>query len=117
MLSTFSVLPSPKVRDRLMSYHHLLMTRIQVSETIVEVCIWWLPALNCRTEFPQPYNAMLSLHQLVENGDLTICLDNEALCVDLLHQHGGRTDDAFYATSGMISLPALSRSRVRDSRI
>jgi len=45
MLSTFSVLPSPKV-----------------SETIVE-----------------PYNAMLSLHQLVENGDLTFCLDNEAL--------------------------------------
>lgn len=45
MLSTFSILPSPKV-----------------SETIVE-----------------PYNAMLSLHQLVENGDLTFCLDNEAL--------------------------------------
>ncbi|KAF9647894.1 beta-tubulin 2 [Thelephora ganbajun] len=45
MLSTFSILPSPKV-----------------SETIVE-----------------PYNAMLSLHQLVENGDLTFCIDNEAL--------------------------------------
>ena len=25
---------------------------------------------------------MLSLHQLVENGDLTICLDNEALCAE-----------------------------------
>ncbi|KAG6907049.1 Tubulin beta-2 chain [Tephrocybe rancida] len=34
----------------------------KVSETIVE-----------------PYNAMLSLHQLVDNGDLTICIDNEAL--------------------------------------
>ncbi|THH09311.1 hypothetical protein EW145_g2118 [Phellinidium pouzarii] len=45
MLSTFSVLPSPKV-----------------SETVVE-----------------PYNAMLSLHQLVDNSDMTICLDNEAL--------------------------------------
>jgi len=45
MLSTFSILPSPKV-----------------SETIVE-----------------PYNSLLSLHQLVENSDLTICLDNEAL--------------------------------------
>ncbi|KAI0059253.1 beta-tubulin 2 [Artomyces pyxidatus] len=45
MLSTFSILPSPKV-----------------SETIVE-----------------PYNALLSVHQLVENSDLTICIDNEAL--------------------------------------
>ncbi|KAF8574568.1 beta-tubulin [Ramaria rubella] len=45
MLSTFSVLPSPKV-----------------SETVVE-----------------PYNALLSVHHLVENSDLTVCLDNEAL--------------------------------------
>ncbi|KAF8896653.1 beta-tubulin 2 tubb2 [Infundibulicybe gibba] len=28
---------------------------------------------------PKPYNAMLSLNQLVDNGDLTICIDNEAL--------------------------------------
>ncbi|KAF8071599.1 beta-tubulin 2 tubb2 [Lyophyllum atratum] len=34
----------------------------KVSETVVE-----------------PYNAMLSMHQLVDNGDLTICIDNEAL--------------------------------------
>ncbi|CDO76984.1 hypothetical protein BN946_scf184298.g11 [Trametes cinnabarina] len=45
MLSTFSVLPSPKV-----------------SETVVE-----------------PYNALLSVHQLVENSDMTMCIDNEAL--------------------------------------
>ncbi|KAI0366268.1 beta-tubulin 2 [Pilatotrama ljubarskyi] len=45
MLSTFSILPSPKV-----------------SETVVE-----------------PYNALLSVHQLVENSDMTICIDNEAL--------------------------------------
>ncbi|KAL1690666.1 Tubulin/FtsZ, GTPase domain-containing protein [Schizophyllum commune] len=45
MMSTFSILPSPKV-----------------SETVVE-----------------PYNAMLSMHQLVDNSDLTICIDNEAL--------------------------------------
>jgi hypothetical protein len=42
----------------------------------------------------QPYNALLSVHQLVENSDLTVCIDNEALyailfsllhsCVDLL---------------------------------
>ncbi|EGO24882.1 hypothetical protein SERLADRAFT_468815 [Serpula lacrymans var. lacrymans S7.9] len=45
MLSTFSVLPSPKV-----------------SETIVE-----------------PYNSLLSIHQLIDNCDLTISIDNEAL--------------------------------------
>ncbi|KAI0709936.1 beta-tubulin 2 [Earliella scabrosa] len=45
MLSTYSILPSPKV-----------------SETVVE-----------------PYNAMLSVHQIVENSDMTMCLDNEAL--------------------------------------
>ncbi|KAI5120202.1 hypothetical protein M0805_006308 [Coniferiporia weirii] len=45
MLSTFSILPSPKV-----------------SETVVE-----------------PYNAILSAHQLVDNSDMTICIDNEAL--------------------------------------
>ncbi|KAL1751391.1 Tubulin/FtsZ, GTPase domain-containing protein [Schizophyllum commune] len=45
MMSTFSILPAPKV-----------------SETVVE-----------------PYNAMLSLHQLVDNSDLTVCIDNEAL--------------------------------------
>ena len=46
-MSTFSILPAPKV-----------------SETVVE-----------------PYHAMLSLHQLVDNSDLTVCIDNEALCV------------------------------------
>lgn len=33
-----------------------------VSETVVE-----------------PYNAILSIHQLTENSDLTVCMDNEAL--------------------------------------
>jgi len=45
IMSTFSVMPSPKV-----------------SETVVE-----------------PYNATLSVHQLVENTDMTFCIDNEAL--------------------------------------
>ena len=27
----------------------------------------------------QPYNATLSVHQLVENSDQTFCIDNEAL--------------------------------------
>uniref|UniRef100_A0A914MJ26 GRIP domain-containing protein n=1 Tax=Meloidogyne incognita TaxID=6306 RepID=A0A914MJ26_MELIC len=45
IMSSFSVVPSPKVSD-----------------TVVE-----------------PYNAILSLHQLVENTDQTYCIDNEAL--------------------------------------
>ena len=45
MMSSFSVLPSPKVSD-----------------TVVE-----------------PYNAMLSVHQLLDNTDVTFCFDNEAL--------------------------------------
>lgn len=45
MMSTFSVIPSPKVSD-----------------TVVE-----------------PYNATLSLNQLVENANSTFCIDNEAL--------------------------------------
>jgi tubulin beta len=44
-MSSFSVVPSPKVSD-----------------TVVE-----------------PYNATLSVHQLVENTDETFCIDNEAL--------------------------------------
>jgi len=45
IMTTFSILPSPKVSD-----------------TVVE-----------------PYNATLSMHQLVENTDETFCIDNEAL--------------------------------------
>ncbi|XP_055324730.1 tubulin beta chain-like [Sitodiplosis mosellana] len=45
IMSSFSVIPSPKVSD-----------------TVVE-----------------PYNATLSVHQLVENTDQTFCIDNEAL--------------------------------------
>ncbi|CAH0602412.1 unnamed protein product [Chrysodeixis includens] len=45
IMSTFSVVPSPKV-----------------SEVVLE-----------------PYNATLSVHQLVENTDMSFCIDNEAL--------------------------------------
>ena len=35
----------------------------------------------------QPYNALLSVHQLLDSTDLTICIDNEALWVRF---RGGR---------------------------
>jgi len=40
----------------------MLVVGMQVSDTVVE-----------------PYNATLSVHQLVENTDETFCIDNEAL--------------------------------------
>ena len=41
---------------------HTFIQYLQVSDTVVE-----------------PYNATLSVHQLVENTDETFCIDNEAL--------------------------------------
>ncbi|KAF8813430.1 beta-tubulin 2 tubb2 [Phlegmacium glaucopus] len=38
-----------------------------------------LPSPKVSETVVEPYNAMLSVHQLVDNGDLTICIDNEAL--------------------------------------
>ena len=43
-------------------YARTIQTLFQVSDTVVE-----------------PYNATLSVHQLVENTDETFCIDNEAL--------------------------------------
>ncbi|KAF5379772.1 hypothetical protein D9615_005725 [Tricholomella constricta] len=51
----------PEFPDRMLATFSIIPSP-KVSETIVE-----------------PYNAMLSMHQLVDNGDLTICVDNEAL--------------------------------------
>ena len=68
IMNTFSVVPSPKVKI----INLLEVSKIyagsptgydfQVSDTVVE-----------------PYNATLSVHQLVENTDETFCIDNEAL--------------------------------------
>lgn len=62
IMSTFSVVPSPKVSD-----------------TVVE-----------------PYNTVLSVHQLVENTDSTYCIDNEALyeiCNKTLKMNSPKYDD------------------------
>ncbi|VEL34941.1 unnamed protein product [Protopolystoma xenopodis] len=76
IMSTFSVLPSPKVHrfatcdgllvaragKDMVGKFILRFSRFQVSDTVVE-----------------PYNATLSVHQLLENTDATYCIDNEAL--------------------------------------
>ncbi|KAF9048816.1 beta-tubulin 2 tubb2 [Panaeolus papilionaceus] len=38
-----------------------------------------LPSPNVSETIVEPYNTMLSVHQLVDNSDLTVCIDNEAL--------------------------------------
>ncbi|KAL4062879.1 Tubulin/FtsZ, GTPase domain-containing protein [Scleroderma yunnanense] len=38
-----------------------------------------LPSPNVSETVVEPYNALLSIHQLVDNCDLSICIDNEAL--------------------------------------
>ena len=47
---------------QVIEYHMNFCSHFQVSDTVVE-----------------PYNATLSVHQLVENTDETYCIDNEAL--------------------------------------
>ncbi|KAI1797411.1 beta-tubulin 2 [Ganoderma leucocontextum] len=58
LLSKFREVEFP---DRMLATYSILPSP-KVSETVVE-----------------PYNALLSVHQLVENSDLTLCIDNEAL--------------------------------------
>ena len=69
MMSTFSVVPSPKVSD-----------------TVVE-----------------PYNATLSIHQLVENADLSMVLDNEAL-YDICYRTLRMTAPSFGDLNHLISV-------------
>ena len=69
MLSTFSVVPSPKV-----------------SEVVVE-----------------PYNATLSVHQLLENSDMTFCIDNEAL-YDIAFRNLKMTDPTHADLNHLVSL-------------
>lgn len=72
MMCTYSVMPSPKVSD-----------------TVVEVSLYFVFIFSTITgtyycHF-QPYNAALSVHQLVENADVTMSIDNEAL-YDISHR-------------------------------
>ena len=72
IMSTFSVLPSPKV-----------------SNTVTE-----------------PYNCILSVHQLVENSDETYCIDNEALydiCFRTLRLQSPSYNDLNHLVSSVIS--------------
>merc|ERR1719456_1355515 len=75
IMSTFSIIPSPKVSD-----------------TVVE-----------------PYNAVLSFHQLVENADEVMMMDNEAL-YDICF----RTLKLTTPTYGDLNQPRVGRPQRRD---
>src|ERR1700747_1917241 len=63
MMCTYSIVPSPKVSD-----------------TVVEVANLYFSVWHfLNSSYMEPYNATLSVHQLVENSDETFCIDNEAL--------------------------------------
>ncbi|KAJ1925976.1 Tubulin beta chain (Beta tubulin), partial [Linderina pennispora] len=38
-----------------------------------------VPAANSSDAVVEPYNSVLSIHHLIENSDMTFCLDNQAL--------------------------------------
>eukprot|EP01113_Clastostelium_recurvatum_P047008 TRINITY_DN8322_c0_g1_i1.p1 TRINITY_DN8322_c0_g1~~TRINITY_DN8322_c0_g1_i1.p1 ORF type:complete len:452 (-),score=63.47 TRINITY_DN8322_c0_g1_i1:113-1468(-) len=58
----------------------LLMSKVREEYPDRMVCTYTLfPSPLVSDTVIEPYNATLALHQLVENADMTFCLDNEAL--------------------------------------
>jgi tubulin beta len=70
--------------DRMLATFSILPSP-RVSETVVE-----------------PYNALLSVHQLVESSDMTICIDNEAL-YDITTRAMKMKSPTFDSLNGVIS--------------
>ncbi|KAE8210851.1 hypothetical protein CF319_g6899 [Tilletia indica] len=62
-----------------------------------------LPSPKVSDTVVEPYNATLSFHQLVENSDLTFCLDNEAL-YDICQQTLKIKDPNYESLNGIIAL-------------
>ena len=68
----------------------------------------------------EPYNATLSVHQLLENTDETYCIDNEAL-YDICYRtlkiatptYGDLNHLVSLAMSGLTTLPPVPRSAQR----
>ncbi|CAE6458201.1 unnamed protein product [Rhizoctonia solani] len=50
----------------------------------------------------EPYNTVLSLHQLVDNTDMTICVDNEAL-YDVTHRLNPQAQPEFHQLNRLIA--------------
>ncbi|CAO3569785.1 unnamed protein product [Mortierella alpina] len=58
----------------------LLISKIREEYPNRMMCTFWvMPSPKVSDTVVEPYNATLSVHQLVENSDETFCIDNEAL--------------------------------------
>ncbi|PSN36952.1 Tubulin beta chain, partial [Blattella germanica] len=101
IMNTFSVVPSPKVSDTVvepynatLSVHQLVENTDETfcidNEALYDICFRTLKLtsptygdlnhlVSVSEVVLEPYNATLSVHQLVENSDETFCIDNEAL--------------------------------------
>nr|CAH0103019.1 unnamed protein product [Daphnia galeata] len=101
IMNTFSVVPSPKVSDTVvepynatLSVHQLVENTDETfcidNEALYDICFRTLKLtsptygdlnhlVSVSEVVVEPYNATLSVHQLVENTDSTFCIDNEAL--------------------------------------
>ena len=55
-----------------------------------------IPSPKVSDTVVEPYNAVLSFHQLVENADECFLLDNEALYQDVFILHGAWPSIAFF---------------------
>ena len=73
MCSLKSWFPSPAFPPT--SPTHLSMFVVSVTQSAVKV----IPSPKVSDTVVEPYNAVLSFHQLVENADECFLLDNEAL--------------------------------------
>ncbi|KIM84885.1 hypothetical protein PILCRDRAFT_96615 [Piloderma croceum F 1598] len=61
-----------------------------------------LPSPKVSETVTEPYNALLSLHQLIDSSDLTICLDNKAL-YDIAVRTLKTTSPGFADLNGLVA--------------
>lgn len=76
IMNTFSVVPSPKVHKINIKTFQSVVCNIYLA--LLPGIFHYIP-LQVSDTVVEPYNATLSVHQLVENTDETYCIDNEAL--------------------------------------
>uniref|UniRef100_A0A182YP09 Tubulin beta chain n=1 Tax=Anopheles stephensi TaxID=30069 RepID=A0A182YP09_ANOST len=101
IMNTFSVVPSPKVSDTVVEPYNATLSIHQLventddtfcidNEALYDICFRTLKLtsptygdlnhlVSVSDVVLEPYNATLSMHQLIEASDQTNCIDNEAL--------------------------------------
>ena len=75
-----------------------------------------IPSPKVSDTVVEPYNATLSVHQLVENTDETFCIDNEAL-YDICFRTLKLTSPTYGDLNHLVSVSTLPRFIIRLFRI